>query len=249
MDATTLRAVERSIRAMHENLGERITIDDMARAAMFSKFHYSRVFARITGVSPGRFLSAVRIQEAKRLLLSTSITVADIGHRVGYNSIGTFSSRFSSSVGLSPIAYRRRGRSIGRVPGETRPVPASEGSTTIRGQAHGIPPELSSPVFVGLFPGPIPEGPPVRHTVLAAPGPYTLPEVPAGTWHLVAHAIGRDTDGHEQRCIGSAGPITTTAGLTARLADVRLHPLRLVDPPLLLALPDLRAERVLDAAS
>src|ERR687887_1129758 len=103
---------------MQQNLGERLTIDDMARSAMFSKFHFSRVFQRVTGVSPGRFLSAMRLEEAKRLLLTPSLTVADISHRVGYNSVGTFSSRFRHSVGVSPTTYRQLGGNPAELPAD-----------------------------------------------------------------------------------------------------------------------------------
>lgn len=107
MDEIATQAVERAIETMQNNLGERVTIDDMARSAMFSKFHFSRMFQRATGLSPGRFLTALRFEEAKRLLVSTSFTVSDISHQVGYNSVGTFSTRFRSSVGVSPTAYRQ----------------------------------------------------------------------------------------------------------------------------------------------
>src|SRR6266498_4177172 len=92
---------------MRTNLGEQLTVDDLARAAMFSKFHFTRIFQRVTGVSPGRFLSALRLQRAKYLLLSTSLNVADISLRVGYSSVGTFSSRFSRRVRLSPLSFWR----------------------------------------------------------------------------------------------------------------------------------------------
>ncbi|NNJ08505.1 AraC family transcriptional regulator, partial [Streptomyces sp. PKU-MA01144] len=55
-------AVLRVIDEMHANLGQELTIDDMARTAMFSKFHFTRVFRDVTGTSPGRFLSALRLQ-------------------------------------------------------------------------------------------------------------------------------------------------------------------------------------------
>src|SRR5437660_1642692 len=163
MDEIVKQAVERAIETMQENLGERLTIDDMARSALFSKFHFSRVFQRVTGVSPGRFLSAMRLEEAKRLLLSTSYTVSDISHRVGYNSVGTFSARFRNSVGVSPSAYRQLG-------GIT-PQGADDGHTaiswsTVRGEIMASPTAALGMVFVGVFPTWIPEGPPVRHTVL-----------------------------------------------------------------------------------
>src|SRR5436305_4511192 len=107
MEDVAEKAVLRAIGEMRERLGEELTIDDLARAALFSKFHFTRLFQRLTGVSPGRFLSALRLQRAKQLLVSTSMNVADISVYVGYNSVGTFSSRFSRSVGMSPTAYRR----------------------------------------------------------------------------------------------------------------------------------------------
>lgn len=91
MEEALEKAVRRVIETMREHLGDELTIDDMARTAMFSKFHFSRVFRQVTGISPGRFLSALRLQEAKRLLLSTSLSVADISIQVGYSSVGTFS--------------------------------------------------------------------------------------------------------------------------------------------------------------
>jgi transcriptional regulator GlxA family with amidase domain len=116
MDRIVRQAVDRAIATMQANLGEQLTIDDIARSAMFSKFHFSRIFQKVTGSSPGRYLSAMRIEEAKRLLVTTSLTVADISNLVGYRGVGTFSSRFSDSVGVSPTTYRQFG---GRVPGAT----------------------------------------------------------------------------------------------------------------------------------
>jgi AraC-like DNA-binding protein len=247
MDATILRAIERSIRAMRENLGEHITIDDIARAAMFSKFHFSRVFQRLTGVSPGRFLSALRIEEAKRLLLCTSMTVADIGHQVGYNSIGTFSSRFSRSVGVAPIAYRQLGGVVPHVP-MAQAAEQGPPATSLHGQTRGLEAEVLSPIFVGLFAGPIFEGPPVRYTVLRTPGAYTLADVPEGTWYLMAHSVGRGRVDGEEDYVGFSGPVTTRPDISARIADVRLRPARMMDPPLLLALPDLRSPELLRIA-
>lgn len=241
-----IKAVERAIETMHNNLGDKLTIDDLARSAMFSKFHFSRVFQRVTGVSPGRFLSAMRLEEAKRLLLSTSITVADIGHQVGYNSVGTFSSRFRSSVGVSPITYRQLGGIATRIPEDHRHG-ADAGSTMVRGHVHG-PAETLGRVFVGVFPNRVPEGAPARYAVLDQAGPYQLPGVPAGTWYLTAHATRSGEDEPTSRYVGCYGPFTTQADTTARLADVKLRPEGRMDPPLLLALPDLRGTTRLDLA-
>jgi AraC family transcriptional regulator len=232
VDALALKAVERAIEMMQSNLGDRLTIDDLARSALFSKFHFSRVFQRATGTSPGRFLSALRLAEAKRLLLCTKATVADIGHQVGYNSIGTFSSRFSASVGVSPIMYRRLGGTVSQIPEHHKYRGAS--GTTLHGQVHSPHTKRSEQVFLGLFPSRVCEGAPIRCTVLSGPGTYQLPEVPSGVWYLTAHAVDPETGLSYVDC---HGPFTAAPANPAQPVDLRLRPVSTLDPPLLLALP------------
>lgn len=99
-------AVDYVIRVIYEQFGEPLTVAELARLVNYSRFHFSREFQRATGVTPGRFLAAVRMQEAKRLLLTSSLGVAEVAARVGYSSVGTFSAKFKNTVGLSPSAYR-----------------------------------------------------------------------------------------------------------------------------------------------
>jgi AraC family transcriptional regulator len=240
MDEIVKRAVERAIETMQENLGERITIDDIARSALFSKFHFSRVFQRVTGVSPGRFLSAMRFEEAKRLLVSTSLTVSEISHRVGYHNVGTFSARFRSSVGVSPSTYRALG-------GTTQPGTDGSGTevdswSTVRGQIIVPPSDQLGLVFVGVFPTWIPEGPPVRHTVLKCPGSYTMRHVPVGTWYLIAHSVepGSEESAEATTFAGAHGPITIRPDTEPKTADVHLSRMR-KDPPVLTTLREVRS--------
>jgi hypothetical protein len=74
-----------------------------------------------------------------------------------------------------------------------------------------------------------------------------LANVPSGTWYLTAHAVPDAVIG-EVRHIGAHGPITTRSDTAARLADVQLRPVTIMDPPVLLALPDLRQVAELDVA-
>ncbi|HCU52697.1 MAG TPA: AraC family transcriptional regulator [Micromonosporaceae bacterium] len=244
MDDIVKQAVERAIETMRGNLGERLTIDDIARSAMFSKFHFSRVFQRATGVSPGRFLSAMRLEEAKRLLVSTSFTVADISHRVGYNSVGTFSSRFRSSVGVSPTTYRQYRGTMTRIPLDERPFPRAR--STVRGHVLAPPEGELGLVFVGLFPSRILQAPPVRCAVLERPGPFALPDVPLGTWHLMAHSVAPGTEDTIDAAtyVGCNGPLTIHPDVVAKLADVQLRPMQSLDPPVLMALLDLRSAKL-----
>ncbi|WP_332307164.1 helix-turn-helix transcriptional regulator [Saccharomonospora marina] len=207
----------------------------MAQTAMFSKFHFTRIFQRATGVSPGRFLSALRLQEAKRLLLTTSMTVADISHLVGYNSIGTFSSRFHSSVGVSPTAYRHHG---GLLP----PPPAArtadaKNPATVRGRLSHSPGCRTDQVILGLFSDRIAQGVPVSRATLRGAGAFELADVPEGTWHLLAHAsvCSMDNPAHRQLYVAAWGPIEVTSGMQLGDIDLWLRPKRIFDPPMLLA--------------
>jgi AraC-like DNA-binding protein len=233
MDDAIEAAVERVINAMRENLGEQITMDDMARTAMFSKFHFSRIFLRVTGISPGRFLSALRLQEAKRLLLTTSMAVADISHMVGYNSIGTFSSRFRASVGVSPSEYRQYDGYVSPLATSERPHVA--GPSVVRGHVWATPGCQPGKVVIGLFPGRIAQGTPVRHVTQAGTGPFEIGDVPAGTWYVLAHSV---TAGAEpvQPYVAAFGPVEVSSnGAPGRGFDMWLRSPRIFDPPPLLA--------------
>jgi AraC family transcriptional regulator len=237
MDDVIENAVERVIRAMRDNLGEVITIDDMARTAMFSKFHFTRIFQRVTGISPGRFLSALRLQEAKRLLLTSSMTVADISHVVGYNSIGTFSSRFRASVGVSPTEYRQYRGYVSPLDGGEEP--AGTRGTMVRGQVSNPGGAMADRVLVGVFRDRIAQGLPVRHTTVRGSGPFVLEDVPEGAWYIQAHTAPTGFDEPERAGLATYGPVTVRRDVPVLGVDLRLRGRRIFDPPPLLAQLDL----------
>ncbi len=246
MDSTIHRAVERAIVTMQDNVGEPLTVDDLARSAMFSKFHFTRIFRQVTGISPRRFLSALRLQQAKQLLVSTSQTVADISNIVGYNSVGTFSSRFARSVGLSPTVYRRHEGFAPQVLDAWQEEHGPPARATLHGHIHADSHGVPGIIFVGLFPGRIPEGRPVRCAVLSRPGRYQLDNVPMGSWYLLAQSIEPDLEyayelsdaGRTVMHVGTRGPINVFEDTGTRTVDLRLKPPCAVDPPVLLALLD-----------
>src|SRR5688500_2649622 len=182
----------------------------MARAAMFSKFHFTRIFQRVTGVSPGRFLSALRLQQAQHLLVSTSLNVADISLRVGYNSVGTFSSRFTRSVGMSPTAYRRRAGFAGHISMESA-TPSTQ-NAVVYGEARRVVGQPDAPMFIGLFANRIPEGRPVCCAVLTKPGLFEF-DVPPGEWYLLAQTgpgvgVEPSSPHHGPVWVATHGPLT-----------------------------------------
>lgn len=92
---------------MRANMGNRITLDDLARQVALSRFHFLRLFTATTGQSPIKFLTEMRVETARRYLKAGNEPVMQVGRRVGFPSASHFASTFSRYVGCSPSAYRQ----------------------------------------------------------------------------------------------------------------------------------------------
>jgi len=86
---------------------EGITLDDVAPLVHVSPSRVRHVFKDVTGVSFKEYVTQVRVAEAKRLLLSTELSVADVARTVAYSNLNQFYKVFSRSCGMSPGEYRR----------------------------------------------------------------------------------------------------------------------------------------------
>src|SRR4051794_31911489 len=87
---------------------ERVKVDDMAAAAGLSKAHFSREFRRAFGESPHHYLLTRRLERAAALLRNTDRSVADVCMSVGLRSVGSFTSSFTRTYGVSPNKYRAK---------------------------------------------------------------------------------------------------------------------------------------------
>lgn len=85
---------------------EPLDIPTLARAARLSPAHFSREFRRAFGEPPHQYLLTRRMERAAALLRTTDRSVADICLAVGLTSVGSFTSRFGRTYGMSPTAYR-----------------------------------------------------------------------------------------------------------------------------------------------
>jgi AraC-like DNA-binding protein len=85
---------------------EPLDVSALARAAHLSPAHFSREFRRAFGESPHQYLLTRRMERAAALLRHTDRTVADICVTVGLRSVGSFTSSFGRTFGLTPTAYR-----------------------------------------------------------------------------------------------------------------------------------------------
>jgi len=88
------------------HLASRLRLPRLAALAGLSAFHFARAFKVSTGLSPHAYVLHHRILEAKRLLSFTTLSIADIARRTGFNSSGQFSSRFRAATGTTPSTFR-----------------------------------------------------------------------------------------------------------------------------------------------
>lgn len=87
---------------------EEISLNTVAASVNISPSHFSTIFSQETGITFIEFLTEVRMEKAKELLLSTNMRVADIGYEVGYRDSHYFSYLFKKVQGISPKDYRTR---------------------------------------------------------------------------------------------------------------------------------------------
>jgi AraC-like DNA-binding protein len=85
---------------------DRLEVATLAEAAHLSPAHFSREFRRAFGEPPHQYLLTRRMERAAALLRNTDHSVADICFTVGLRSVGSFTTSFGRTFGLSPTAYR-----------------------------------------------------------------------------------------------------------------------------------------------
>lgn len=250
-------AVERVVRTMQENLDEPLTMPEMAKIAHFSQFHFNRIFHETTGIPPIQFLYALRLEAAKKLLLTTSKSITQICFEVGYNSLGTFTSRFTELVGLSPREFRQLGVKIRlfdweRLFREDREPPPEKKKKPVEPYLNGrlqAPADFEGLIFIGLFERMIPQNRPVGGTMLTRGGSFCIDSLPEGEFYLLSAALPRAADAREylmpdfSKLLVGIGetPLRFKTDRVEGKTEVCLRRIQITDPPILLALPSLLA--------
>ncbi|MFF0818022.1 helix-turn-helix domain-containing protein [Rhodococcus sp. NPDC003318] len=101
----------RAVAAIHAEPGREWTVEALARVALASRSGFAARFRSATGQPPGRYLSAVRIELAQRMLSRDGVSVAAVANRLGYGSDTAFGRAFRRHTGVTPSQWqRRRGR-------------------------------------------------------------------------------------------------------------------------------------------
>lgn len=91
---------------VYQHYAEEVTLNDVAESMGMSTFYFSRQMKAVMGKTFLEFLTAYRIEKAKKRLLSTELSVSDIGRSVGYLDSNYFTKVFKRATGVTPSVYR-----------------------------------------------------------------------------------------------------------------------------------------------
>jgi AraC-like DNA-binding protein len=110
------RALEQVREFIDRHYAENITVGQLARMGGLSTFHFIRCFRAAFGSTPHQYLRDRRVDRVKDLLITTPLPITEVCDRVGFRSLGSFSSLFRRLTGETPAAYRAKRRKSVRIP-------------------------------------------------------------------------------------------------------------------------------------
>lgn len=110
--------LSRARKFIDESYHQPLDLAEISKQACLSRYHFLRLFRDAFDTTPHQYLIQRRIEKAKELLRSRSLSVTDVCFEVGFESLGSFSWLFRKCVGQPPASYRQREReSLKKVPG------------------------------------------------------------------------------------------------------------------------------------
>ena len=92
---------------MRANINKHLNLDELASLSLCSKYHFSRQYQLVTGISPLKHFIELKMEHACFLLEQTSLSMSEIASQLGYDDALYFSRVFRKVLGLSPSAYRK----------------------------------------------------------------------------------------------------------------------------------------------
>jgi AraC family transcriptional regulator len=102
-------SILRAIKCIENRIKDEITLDELAREAAFSKFHFTRIFKAITKENLNEYIRKRRLTLAAKELVETNTPIIELALKSGYTSQEAFSRAFKSYTDMTPQSYRKKG--------------------------------------------------------------------------------------------------------------------------------------------
>jgi AraC-like DNA-binding protein/ligand-binding sensor protein len=102
------RLIQKAKEYILEHQHEHVSLGQVAKAVNVSPFYFCKLFKKITGLNYVDYISRLRVEKAKNLLLNPDLRVAEIAFEVGFQSLTHFNRVFKRVVGQPPMSYRRK---------------------------------------------------------------------------------------------------------------------------------------------
>ncbi len=106
MDKRTNSTVDKAKEYINENYAKDISLDDVSREVDISPYYFSKVFKEETGENFIEYLTNIRIEKAKELLIETDLSMKEICGSIGYSDPNYFSRTFKKNTGVTPTEYK-----------------------------------------------------------------------------------------------------------------------------------------------
>lgn len=188
---------------MREHTDRNLSVAELAQKFGYSKFHFSREFKKLIGVTPNEYWAALKM-ERSLLELSRSSSIINAQLKTGYQSTGTFSSSFLKTTGLTPGQYQNEIKKLGLFDivkshedsGQSiithysfNRKDASALQEKVLSITCNAPEDFKGIIFVGLFEKPLPTSAPIVGKALIKTAHCIIDQVPNGEYYLLSCAV------------------------------------------------------------
>jgi AraC family transcriptional regulator len=108
LDQQHIERIHRVVRYIEQAIDKEMPLEELAKIACFSPFHFQRVFSEVIGETPKQFIKRLRLEEAARIIaFHPEESILSVALQVGFQSLEAFSRAFKNHYAVSPDTYRK----------------------------------------------------------------------------------------------------------------------------------------------
>ncbi|MBP1042326.1 helix-turn-helix transcriptional regulator [Vagococcus sp. BWB3-3] len=251
-----MRVIKEIIDYMNQTANQGIKVEAIAAKFGYSKFHFSREFKKITGISPNEYLAGIKIDKGILSMLHGE-SVINSQLEAGHASSGTFANTFSRHTGLSPREYAKQVNELYETVKHQETVDEDQDSLFFRNPNYPtvvapykltvhvkVPDDFQGLIFSGMFLKPNPNHQPVMGRCRVKEFTYLFYHLPKGQYYPLACGIRKsqnplhyfDLQKAMRACDGQfvTFPLEKNEEITIELREKKIS-----DPPLIINLPNI----------